>query len=132
MNNEELTNLIIKQLGKLQDRNEIIQKVCEQSSLDWNEARKLVEDVATQNKKKIHARQSPMLVFLSIGTLLLGIGFLAYNTQFLMSFFQKDTVGQILSLQSSYYQLGGAVTGLGMTVGGFYGLWKTIATLLPD
>ena len=132
MNNEELTNLIIKELSKHRERKEITRIVCEHSYLNWNEAEKLVEEVATQNKRTIATRQSPLLIFLSIGILVLGIGFLAYNVQFLMDFFQRDTVGQILAVRGGYYRLAGAVTGLGMTVGGFFGLWKTIATLFPD
>ena len=132
MNNEELTILIINGLSKHQDRKEIVRQICEQSYLNWNEAERLVEEVASQNKAKIAARQSPLLIFLSIGTLVFGIGLLAYNAHFVIGFFQTDTIGQILSLQSGYYRLGGLVTGLGMTVGGFYGLWQTIATLFPD
>lgn len=132
MNNEELTDLIVKGLSKHQDRKEIIRTVCEQSYLNWNEADRLVEEVATQNKTKIAARQSPLLIFLSIGTLVFGLGLLAYNVQFVMVFFQRDTLGQILSLQSGYYRLGTLATGLGMTVGGLYGLWKTLASLFPD
>ena len=132
MNNEELINLIIKGLSKHQDRKEIVRQVCEHSYLNWNEAERLVEEAASQNKAKIAAHQSPLLIFLSIGTLVFGIGLLAYNVNFVLSFFQTDTIGQILNLQSGYYRLGGVATGLGMTVGGFYGLWQTIATLFPD
>ena len=132
MNKEELTNLIIKELSRHKDRKEIIQKVCEQSTLNWGEAESLVEEFASQNKRKIAARQSPLLIFLSIGTLVLGIGLLAYNVKFVMDFFQKDTMGQILSLQSGYYRVAALVTGLGMTVGGFYGMWNTLAALFPD
>ena len=130
--NEELTNLIIKELAKHHDRKDIIQKVCEGSHLNWTEAEHLIEQVETQHRRKIAGRQSPLLMILSIGTLLLGLGLLAYNFQFLAGFFQKDTLGQILSLRRGYYELIGLLTGLGMTVGGFYGVWKTLASLFPD
>jgi len=132
MNNEELTNLIVKELSRHRDRKEITRMVCEHSYLNWNEAEKLVEEVAIQNKRTIAARQSPLLVFVSIGTLVLGIALLAYSLKFIADFAQEDTLARILSLRSGYYILGESVTGLGMTVGGFYGLWKTIAGLLPD
>ena len=132
MTNEELTNLIIKDLGKHQDRKEIIRKVAENGHLNWTEAERFVDEVATQNKKKIAARQSPLLIFFSIGFLILGIGLLVYNLKFVMDFFQRDTVGQILGLQSGYYRVAELVTGVGMTIGGFYGIWKTLADLLPN
>jgi hypothetical protein len=130
--NEELTYLIIKELGKHHDRKEIVRKVCEQGGLNWKEAEQLILLVETQHKRTIAGRQTPLLLFLSIGTLLLGIGLLAFNMQILMAFFQKDVLAQILSLQSSYYRIGGLITGLGMTVGGMVGLWKAFGAIFPD
>jgi hypothetical protein len=130
--NEELTNLIIKELGKHHERKELTRKVCEQSGLNWKEAEQLIALVETQHKRTIAGRQTPVLLFLSIGTLLLGIGLLAFNMQILTAFFQKDILGQLWSLQSSYYRIGGFVTGLGMTAGGMVGLWKAFGAIFPD
>jgi hypothetical protein len=69
---------------------------------------------------------------LSIGTLLIGIGLLAFNIQILLALFKMDVLGQILSLQSSYYRLIGLVTGLVMTVGGMVGLWKAFGAIFPE
>jgi hypothetical protein len=129
---EELTTLIIKELGKHHDRKEIVRKVCEQSGLNWKEAEELMLLVETQHKRTIAGRQTPLLLFLSIGTLLLGIGLLAFNMQILMAFFEKDILGQVLSLQSSYYRILGLITGLGMTIGGLVGLWKAFGAIFPD
>ena len=130
--NEELTNLIIKELGKHHDRNEITRKICERSELNWKEAEQLIALVETQHRRTIATRQSPLLLFLSVGTLLLGLGLLAFNMQILFGFFQKDIFGQILSLQSSYYRILGLVTGMGMTAGGLVGLWNAFGALFPD
>jgi hypothetical protein len=129
---EELTNLIIKELSKHRDRKEIARIICEHSNLNWSEAERRIEEVEAQNRQKIAARQSPFLIFVSIGTLILGIGLLAYNIEFMIRFFNTDTLGQILSLRSGYYRVASLITGLGMTVGGFYGVWKTLASLFPD
>lgn len=130
--NEELTSLIIKELGKHHDRKEITRKICEQGGLNWKEAEQLIALVESQHRRTIATRQSPLLLFLSIGTLLLGLGLLAFNLQILFAFFQKDLVGQILSLQSSYYRILGLITGLGMTTGGLAGLWSAFGALFPD
>jgi hypothetical protein len=130
--NEELTSLIIKELGKHHDRKELTRKVCEQSELNWKEAEQLIALVEVQHRRTIATRQSPLLLFLSIGTLLLGLGLLAFNMQVLFTFFQKDVFGQIFSLQSSYYRIFGLITGVGMTAGGFVGLWKAFGNLFPD
>jgi hypothetical protein len=132
MNDEELTNLIIKELGKNHDHQAIVQKICEASTMNWSEAEKLIRDVESQNKRKIAARRGPFLIFVSIGTLVLGIGLLAYNIEVLMAIFNRDLLGQILSLQSGYYRILSLVTGAGMTIGGFYGVWTTLGSFFPD
>ena len=87
--NEDLTSLIIKELGKHRDRGVITRKVCEQAGLNWKEAEQLIVLVEARHHRTITTRQSPLLLFLSIGTLLLGIGLLAFNMQIVFAFFQK-------------------------------------------
>ena len=130
--NEELTTFIVKELGKQRSRQDIIQKVCERGGLNWKDAERLITLVEAQHKRTIATRQTPLLLFLSIGTLLIGIGLLAFNLQILLAFFQRDVLGQILSLQSSSYQILGLVTGLSMTVGGMVGLWKAFGAIFPQ
>ena len=132
MNNEELSNLIIKELSKHHDRQDIVRKICEESSLSWSEAERLITEVEKTNKKKIAVRQGPFLIVLSVGTLILGVGLLAYNTELLVAVFNKDLLVQILSLRSGYYRLAALVTGLGMTIGGLYGAWTAVASFFPD
>jgi hypothetical protein len=132
MTNEELSTLIIKELSQHHNRNDIISKICDQSMLTWKEADNLITDVEAQNKRKIAARQSPLLIFFSIGIFIAGIWLLVYNIQLILSFPHRDLLGQILSVESGYYRIIQLVTGLGMTVGGLYGMWKTLSALFPD
>lgn len=132
MNTEELTDLIIKELGKHHDRKDIAAKICEQSSLGWGEAEQLIAEVEQIHKRKIAVRQGPFLVSISLGMLVLGIGLMAYNFELLVSIFNRDLFEQILSIQSGYYRLAGLITGLGMIVGGLYGAWSALGSLLPD
>jgi hypothetical protein len=132
MSNEELTNLTITELGKHHDRQEVVRKICEASTMNWSEAEKFIAEVEAQNKRKIAARQGPFLIFISIGTLVIGIGLLAYNMDLLVAIFHRDLFGQILGLRSGYYRLAGLVTGLAMTIGGLYGVWNVLASFFPD
>jgi len=130
--NEELTNLIIKKLAKHHDRNEIIRSLCEQSTLSWTEAERLVEQVEAEHESMIAGRQRPFLILVSVGTLILGIGLLFYNSQFFIGFFQRGIFEQILRLQGGYYRVIGLITGLGMAVGGLFGLGKSLLPLLKE
>jgi hypothetical protein len=130
--NDELTNLIIKKLGKHHDRNDIIGVVCERSTLSWTEAAKLIEQVEAEHGSMIAGRQRPFLILVSAGTLILGIGLLFYNSQFFIDFFQRGVFDQILSLQGGYYRVIGLLTGLCMAVGGLIGLGKSVWPLLKE
>jgi hypothetical protein len=130
--NEELTTFVVKELSKHHDHKEIIRRVCERGGLTWKDAERFVTLVEAQHRRTIAVRQTPLLLFISIGTLLLGIGLLAFNMQFLLGFFQKDMLGQVLSLQSSYYQILSLITGFGMTVGGLIGLWRAFGAIFPE
>jgi hypothetical protein len=130
--NDELTNLIIKELGKHHDRNDIIGLVCERSTLSWKEAAKLIEQVEAEHGSVIAGRQRPFLILVSAGTLILGIGLLFYNSQFFVGLLQRGVFEQILSLQAGYYRVIGLITGLGMAVGGLLGLGKSLWPLLKE
>jgi hypothetical protein len=130
--NEELTAFIIKELSKSRDRKDLVRKVRERGGFNWKQAEQLIVLIEAKHRRTITVRQAPGLLFLSIGTLLFGIGLLAFNLQILLAFFQKDILAQILSLQSGSYRVIGLVTGLGMTVGGLVGLWKSFGTIFPE
>lgn len=130
--NEELTAIIVKELGKHRKRDRLIQKVCERGGLSWKQAEHLIALIEARHRRTITVQQTPVLLFLSIGTLILGIGLLAFNLQILLAFFEKDVLQQVLSLQTSSYRIIGLLTGGGMTVGGMVGLWKSFGTIFPE
>jgi hypothetical protein len=130
--NEEITAFIIKELSKQRGRRDIIQRVCERGGLHWREAERLIILIEARHRHSITTPQAPWVLFLSIGTLILGIGLLAFNLQIVLAFFQKDVLAQVLSLQSNSYQISGLLTGLGMTIGGLIGLWKAFGVIFPE
>lgn len=130
--NEEITAFIIKELSKHHDRKDVTRKVCERGGLNWKQAEQLIILIEAKYRRTITVQQAPMLLFLSIGILLLGIGLLAFNLQILLAFFQKDVLQQVLSLQSSAYRIVGLITGFGMSIGGLIGLWKSFETIFPE
>ena len=130
--NRELTAFIIQELARQKDRKDIVRKVCERAELPWKDAERLITLVEAQHRRSIGIPRTPWLLFLSIGTLLLGIGLLAFNLQIILAFFQKDVIDQLLSLQSNSYRLMGLLTGTGMTVVGLIGLWKAFGVMFPE
>jgi hypothetical protein len=109
-----------------------VQRVCEWGGLNRKDAERLVTLLEARRRHALRIPQTPWLLFLSIGILLLGIGLLALNLQIILAFFQKDALGQVLSLRSNSYQAIGLITGLGMTIGGLIGLWKSFQLIFPE
>jgi hypothetical protein len=52
--------------------------------------------------------------------------------EILIAIFNADLLSQILSLQSGYYRLASLVTGAGMMIGGFFGVWATLGSFFTD
>ena len=132
--NEELPTFIIKELSKHRDRKDIVRRVSEQAGLHHKEAERLVTLVEARHRRIIAntKHQTPWLLFVSIGTLLLGIGLLGFNLELVLTFFQMDIPSQVLSLHRNSYQVIGLITGFGMTIGGLIGLWKSFEIIFPE
>lgn len=129
---DELTTFIIRELNRHHNRKKIIQSVCEKGGLHWKEAERLFVLVEARHKHTAVIPQTPVLLFWSIGMLIIGIGLLAYNREIVLAVFQKDIAGQILSLQGSSFRLIGLFTGAGLTTVGMACLWKALGTLFPN
>ena len=121
--NEELTGLIIKELRKHRERRAIIEKVCEQSNLNWKDAERLIILIEAQQKRTIAVQPTPLLLFFSIGSLLLGLGLLAFNLY--------PILAQGLSLPGNLYPGTRLFTGVGMTIAGMISLWKAFGRIFP-
>jgi hypothetical protein len=130
--NDELTTFIIKELDRQHARKKIIQNVCKKGGLHWKEAERLFVLVAARHKNTAVIPQTPVLLFWSIGMLIIGIGLLAYNTDIFLAVFQKDVLAQTLSLQGSSFRTIGLFAGAGMTAVGMACLWKALGSIFPN
>ncbi|HSB02681.1 MAG TPA: hypothetical protein VLE49_18670 [Anaerolineales bacterium] len=130
--NEELTSFIIKELDRHHHRRKIIQKVCEKGGLHWKEAERLFILIEARHKNTAVIPQTPVLLFWSIGMLIIGIGLLAYNTEILFVLFQENILGQTLSLQGNSYRMIGLFAGAGITAVGMASLWKALGSIFPN
>jgi hypothetical protein len=126
MNKEEATNFVIQELGKHHSRNDTIQKLCEATSMNWEQAEKFIREVETQNRSAIAQKQSPIITILGTFTILAGLGlslWIAYATMqgwvILFLSFPVPYLGNI-----TYF-----VIGIGMVAGGLRGMWETITRI---
>jgi hypothetical protein len=134
MNKEKVTEFVISELGKHHSRNEIITTLCEKGRLHWSEAEKLVQEIEAEHGHTITARQSPIIIVLGVGLLIIGIGLTIYNAIFFINFFQTQheviSVNSVFDARAIYYRSGALIAGILMIIGGLSGSWKTISDLL--
>jgi hypothetical protein len=127
MMDDQLTQRVINDLARHRSRNEIIRMVCEESSLNWSAAVQAVNQLEAEHAHTIARKQGPLMIFLSIGSLIVGAALLAYGAEFFMALFHGDALTAILSARSAYFRLAGSLTGLGMVIGGIIGLYDAFA-----
>ncbi len=122
---EQLTQQIVNDLAKHRSRNEIIRMVCEQSSMNWPEAEQFVQKVEAEQAHTIARKQSPLMLFLSAASIIMGIVLVYLAADYVIGFLRGDLFGQILSVRTGWYRLAAGLTGIGMIVGGAIGLYDT-------
>ena len=123
--NEQLTQRIVSDLAKQRSRNEIIRMVCEQEGMDWPQAEKFVQQVETEQAHTIARKQSPLMIFLSVGSVLVGMALLYLGLDYVMGYFRGQALEELLNFRTGLARIAGGVTGIGMIVGGLIGLYKT-------
>ena len=136
MDQETAAEFVIKELGKHHSRNEIIVALCENMEINWPEAEQFLREIEQEHGREITARQSPLIIVLGLGLLIVGLGLTCYNSFFFYDFFQSQhtgfTVDNALEMRAVFYRTVSLVAGIAMIVGGIMGSWKSIASLLKE
>ncbi|MBN2389853.1 MAG: hypothetical protein JXR84_03965 [Anaerolineae bacterium] len=120
---EDLVKYVARELGSGADRNALIRHVCETGEMSWPEAEAFVARVALEHEHEIAKRQSPLMLALSVATLIGGVILTLAGGYTLISFFSGELQAR---LDFAYY---GLVTGLAMVAGGLIGLTRTLKSL---
>ncbi len=123
MNKEEAIDFVVRELGKHHPVNDIIQKLCETTSMNWGQAEKFVYQVAQTHRSRIAAKQSPLVTLIGVVTVLFGCGVVTFITLETL----RGTIIIFLNLPIPY--LGNIfyfILGFAMIAGGIRGMWSTI------
>ncbi len=118
---------VIKLFGSHLNAEQIVRKLCEEYQLGWAEAKELVAYVETTQRRKVAARQSPLLLGLGIATLVAGIFLVATNGMALARAIDFDTMSLRAYAHPRWLELFGL--GVMMTLGSLIGMGQTILAL---
>jgi len=124
---QETTSFVISELAKHRNRNDLIMALCEKTGSSWDQAQRLVQQVESENRKAIKARQSPLLIIIGVGIVISGLLLATYTVVITLN----GTIILFLDIPIPY--LGNATyfcTGLAMMGGGVVGLLRTARSLV--
>jgi hypothetical protein len=123
----ENTDFVVKEIAGHRHRNDVIMALCEKTGSSWDQVQRFVQKVESENRQAITARQSPLLVMIGVGTVIVGLLVVAYYG------FRTLTGTIYIFLNMPIPYLGNAVyigTGLAMMTGGTVGLLRTARNLV--
>ena len=125
MDDQELTDYVIRELGKSRRRSDVVMEVCERTGMDWQAAQKFVYQVAFENRKSVAARQSPIVLITGVGFVLGGL---------ILALGSAVITVQGISIHYQGVPYAGNIAGIGFGIlliaGGVLGLWDTIKTFM--
>jgi hypothetical protein len=130
MNESKARAFIIDQLGKNQNRNDILLILCRELDIEWKQAERLVQEVEASDGRQIARRQSPLLLALGLAVIIGGLALTTYGVWYFWTFTQLDPTQQLVTSQYMYITAGSMITGLAMIVGGIIGFRKILAGIL--
>jgi hypothetical protein len=120
MQQEEIIDFIVSELGKQRRPKDIILALCEKTNMSWADAQKLVLEVRDGHHQEIAARQNTLSTGFSIAFLLLGLP-ITYIGFWLMS---QGIINRVTGLTLFF--------GGGLLIGGAVGLWNIIVAFFKN
>jgi hypothetical protein len=129
MQKEEITAFVVDGLGKHHSRDEIIRRLCERTGMMWPDVEKLVRQIEADHGQDIRARQSPLLIALSVGIFIGGVLLILYCALYFINLSRFDTIPNPRGI---VYAIGALFTGITMIAGSIFGLRQTIKELFED
>ncbi len=130
MNETDLSEYVILQLGKHVTRNDLVFQLCQISGMSWPQADSFVRQVESQQGSRIAVRQSPLIIIVRLGILVGGIVLLFFSTSYLIQVYNTGWMGA-LDIRRDYRAVVVLVTGIGMILGSLLGLWRVFLSVIP-
>jgi hypothetical protein len=121
MQAQNIEQIIVQELGRHRNAEEVTRMLCEQYGLDWKEAEQAVYHVAQQHRQVIVRRQSPFTMVLIIAGLLAGLGLVA---RLALAYFARGPM-----VFTSFSLLSSAGFGLMLIIGSLIGLVQMMHSL---
>jgi len=130
---EALEEFALGQLKKQRRHNDIVEAVCHKTGWHWNKSQRFVARVQTKHHDELQSGRNRITIIVGIGIIIGGLivainGIGALSDYAKIAVFAKTNPEVLLSISPSavFFALTATVTGLGMVVGGGYGVARSL------
>jgi hypothetical protein len=128
----ELEVMITKALAKNTRQSDVVVSVCEYTGMNWNEAQRLVAQVAMNKRKHLATRRNIIFIPMAVIAILAGLALVYASVS--ESYVIGSTMIEGAPLDSSTRDIETIVwaipIGVGLLMGGGFGLYKALRTQL--
>jgi hypothetical protein len=130
---EELAEYVLEQLKKQRRYNDIVETVCHRTGWHWNKSQRFVARVKTKNHEQLQSRQNRVTIIIGIAIIIVGLLMTLNGASTIADYakiatFARTNPEALLSIspQPIIFALAATVTGLGMIVGGGFGIGRAM------
>jgi hypothetical protein len=130
---EALSEEVFKRLKKQKRFNDVVEFVCQSTGWHWNKSQRFVARVKTKHHDELMSGQNRVTMIIGIGIIVVGL-FMTLNGASVISDYAKLAVFAktnpealfAMSPQAIIFALMATVTGIGMIIGGGYGIGRAL------
>jgi hypothetical protein len=126
MQKEEITQYVVKALGRHHSQNDIIQYLCEHAGMTWPEAEKLVKQIRIRHGSEIHTQQSPFIIALGITGIIGGLALVGFSIYSFFTFVGMDPMAIARNGRGIIAAAIMLIAGFGLITGALVGMWNRI------
>jgi hypothetical protein len=81
---QEITDYLVKHLGDFDDPDDLILEICQKTGRPWVEVEALVDQVRLEHQTEITTHQFPLLALIALGTFIGGLALMALSVDLII------------------------------------------------
>lgn len=130
---ESLNQEVLKQLKKQKRFNDVIEFVCHNTGWHWNKAQRFVARVKTKHHDELMSGKNRVTIVIGLVIIIVGLVMMLNGASVLSDYAKLAVFARTnpealfaMSPQAIFFALMAAVTGIGMIIGGGYGVGRAL------
>lgn len=130
---ESLSQEVLQKLKKQKRFNDVVEFVCHRTGWHWNKSQRFVARVKTKHHDELISGKNRVTIIVGVGIILVGLVMMLNGASVLSDYAKLAAFARTnpealfaMSPQAIFFALMATVTGIGMIIGGGYGVGRTL------